>query len=400
MSNMELLSHRIKNLNESETLQMAKLGRELRSNGLDIIDLSLGEPDFPTPRHICEAAKKAIDDGFTKYTPVAGFLDLREAICEKFKRENHLIFSPEQIVVSTGAKQSIANAMMVLLDEGDEVILPAPYWVSYREMIKLAGGKMIKIPSAVEHNFKINAGQLRAAITDKTKIFCFSSPCNPTGTVFTRDELKAFADVLAEHKNIFVIADEIYEHIIFTGHHESMAQFENIRERVIIVNGVSKAYSMTGWRIGYIGAEKWIAHACDKMQGQITSGASSISQRAALAALTSSQEETMKMCRAFHRRRDLILKLLGEINGLKVNKPEGAFYVFPDVTNFFGKANGRFFIKNADDLCLYLIHHAHVSVVTGAAFGDPNCIRISYAASEEKITKAVAAMKKALEELQ
>lgn len=396
---MEVLSHRINRLNESETLQMAKLSRELRTKGYDIIDLSLGEPDFPTPFHICEAAKKAIDDGYTKYSPVAGYLDLRQAISEKFKRDNHLNFSPDQIIVSAGAKQSIANVMMVLIDPGDEVILPSPYWVSYREIIKLAEGTMVIIPSSVERNFKITANELEEAITPRTKAFCFSSPCNPTGSVYTKEELKALAGVLARHAGIFVISDEIYEFINFLGHHESMAQFDSLKDRVVIVNGCSKAYAMTGWRLGYIGAPLWIAKACDKMQGQITSGASSISQRAALAAITSDQTETLKMCDAFRHRRDLVSGMLSDIPGIKTNNPDGAFYFFPDVTSFFGKSDGKEIIMSADDLCMYLIYNAHVSVVTGKAFGDENCIRISYATSEEKLTKALQRMKEALAKL-
>ena len=396
---MEVLSHRINRLNESETLQMAKLSRELRIKGYDIIDLSLGEPDFPTPLHICEAAKKAIDDGYTKYSPVAGYLDLRQAISEKFKRDNHLNFSPDQIIVSAGAKQSIANVMMVLIDPGDEVILPSPYWVSYREIIKLAEGTMVIIPSSVERNFKITAEELEEAITPRTKAFCFSSPCNPTGSVYTKEELKALADVLARHAGIFVISDEIYEFINFLGHHESMAQFDSLKDRVVIVNGCSKAYAMTGWRLGYIGAPLWIAKACDKMQGQITSGASSISQRAALAAITSDQTETLKMCNAFRHRRDLVSGLLSDIPGIKTNNPDGAFYFFPDITSFFGKSDGKEIIMSADDLCMYLIYNAHVSVVTGKAFGDENCIRISYAASEEKLITGLKRMKEALEKL-
>jgi aspartate aminotransferase len=396
---MEVLSHRINRLAESETLQMAKLSRELRSKGFDIIDLSLGEPDFQTPAHICEAAKKAIDEGYTKYPPVAGFLDLRQAISEKFKRENNLTFSPEQIIVSTGAKQSIANVMMVLLDPGDEVILLSPYWVSYREIIKLGEGTMVVVSSTVETNFKTTAEELEKAISPRTKIFCFSSPCNPSGTVYSKEELQSFAEVLARHPGIFVISDEIYEHINFTGKHESIAQFESLKDRVIVVNGCSKAYAMTGWRVGYIGAPLWIAKACDKMQGQITSGTCSIAQRAALTAITADQSETTRMTAEFRKRRDLVLSMLAEIPGVKSNHPEGAFYVFPDVSAFFGKSNGEQLIMNGEDLCNYLIYHAHVTLVTGKAFGDENCIRISYAASEEKLKEALKRMKDALAKL-
>lgn len=396
---MEVLSHRINRLAESETLQMAKLSRELRSKGFDIIDLSLGEPDFQTPSHICDAAKKAIDDGYTKYPPVAGFLDLRQAISEKFRRENDLSFAPEQIVVSTGAKQSIANVMMVLLDPGDEVILLSPYWVSYREIIKLGEGTMVVIPSTVESNFKITAEELEKAISPRTKIFCFSSPCNPSGTVYSKSELQAFAEVLAKHPGIFVISDEIYEHINYTGRHESIAQFEAIKDRVIVVNGCSKAYAMTGWRVGYIGAPLWIAKACDKMQGQITSGTCSIAQRAALAAITSDQAETARMATEFNKRRELVLRMLADIPGMKANDPQGAFYVFPDVSAFFGKSNGEQIIMDGDDLCSYLIYHAHVTLVTGKAFGNDNCIRISYAASEDQLIEALKRMKEALARL-
>jgi aspartate aminotransferase len=393
------LSQRISRLTESETLQMAKLSRELRSKGADVIDLSLGEPDFNTPAHICEAADRAMKEGFTKYPPVAGFIELRQAIAEKFQRENQLHYTPDQILVSTGAKQCIANIMMVLVNPGDEVIIPAPYWVSYREIIKMAEGNMVTIPSTVENDFKITAEQLENAITPKTKVLCFSSPCNPSGSVYTRAELKSFAEVLKKYPRIFVISDEIYEHINFTGHHESIAQFDFIKDRVIIVNGVSKAFAMTGWRIGYLAAPAAITRACDKMQGQITSGANSIAQRAALAALSGSQQPTRQMCAAFQNRKDLVVKLLNMIPGLKANNPKGAFYVFPEVKSFYGKSSSDTMIQNADDLCMYLLHQAHVTVVTGRAFGNDDCIRISYAASEERITEGLQRMKKALANL-
>lgn len=398
--NMDLLAQRLSKLTESETLQMAKLSRELKAKGIDIIDLSLGEPDFDTPQHIKDAAKKAIDDGYTKYTPVSGYLDLRVAISEKFKRENNLEFSAEQIVVSTGAKQSLMNTMFSLLNAGDEVIVPSPYWVSYREMVKLADGITVEIKSDVESNFKITAAQLEAAITPKTKLFCFSSPCNPTGTVYTRDELKSFADVLEKYPDIIIVSDEIYEHINFLSAHESIAQFENMKNRVVIVNGVSKAYAMTGWRIGYSASPIAVAKASDKIQGQITSGPSSISQRASLAALTGTQEPTTKMRDAYLQRRNLVASLLNEISGLKINKPDGAFYFFPEVSFFFGKKFNRTEIKNADDLCMYLIHEGRVSIVTGKAFGNGNCVRISYATSEEKLREGMKRMKEALQKLQ
>lgn len=397
---MNLLSDRINLLTESETLQMAKLSRELKAKGRDIIDLSLGEPDFDTPQFIKEAAKKAIDDGYTKYTPVAGFLDLRKAIAEKFHRENNLNYSPDQIVVSTGAKQSLANIMLVLLNPGDEVICPSPYWVSYREMLKLAGGTLVKVDAKLENDFKITPEQLKAAITSKTRIFCFSSPCNPTGAVYSKEELRALADVLALHENIFVVSDEIYEHINFIGKHESIAQFDNMKDKTVIVNGCSKGYAMTGWRLGYIGAPKWIADACEKVQGQITSGTSSVSQRAALAALSGDLTETNKMRDAFLKRRDLVADLLKEIPGIKVNHPEGAFYFFPDVSTYFGKKYKDYIVNSADDLCMFLLNEGNVSVVTGSAFGEKKCIRISYATSEEKLTEALRRIKISLQKLE
>ena len=396
---MELIAERITRLAESETLQMAKMSREMKSKGFDIIDLSLGEPDFQTPQHIEDAAKKAIDDGYTKYTPVAGYMDLREAIVNKFKRDNQLDFTVDQIVVSTGAKQSLSNIMMSLINPGDEVIIPSPYWVSYREMVKMADGKMVNIKAGVEQNFKITAQQLEKAITPKTKLFCFSSPCNPTGAFYSKTELKSLADVFAKHPNVFVIADEIYEFINYTGKHESIAQFKEIKDRVIIVNGCSKAFAMTGWRVGYIAAPAWIAKACEKIQGQVTSGTCSISQRAALAALTSDLIPTFKMRDAFHHRRDLIYGLLKDIPGLKCSNPDGAFYMFPDVSSFFGKTDGTTTVKNAEDLSFYLLNKAHVAVVTGTAFGDGNCMRLSYATSDEKITEGVKRIKNALAQL-
>jgi aspartate aminotransferase len=399
MSNPDL-SARINILSESQTIGMSKLSRELSSKGVDVINLSLGEPDFITPVHIRDAAKKAIDEGFTHYTPISGFAELRKAISEKFKRENNLDYSPDQIVVSTGAKQAIANVILSLVNPGDEVIIPLPYWVSYIEVVKLAEGKSVAMNTTLENDFKITSAQLEAAITPKTKLLIFSSPCNPTGTVFTRDELKAFADVLAKHPNVYVLSDEIYEHINFLKHHESIAQFENVKDRVIIVNGVSKGYAMTGWRIGYIGAAKWIADACDKMQGQFTSGTSSISQKAAEAALTTNNKPTLEMQEAFHRRRDLVVKLIREIPGIKINEPQGAFYVFPDVSSYFGKSDGEKTIHNATDLSMYLLYTAHVSVVTGEAFGNGNYVRISYAAADDKLVEAIRRIKEALSKLQ
>jgi aspartate aminotransferase len=395
-----MLAERIAQLTESETLQMAKLSRELKAQGKDIIDLSLGEPDFDTPAFIKEAAKKAIDDGYTKYTPVAGYLELRQAISAKLLRDNGLHYSPDEIVVSTGAKQSIANVVMVMVNPGDEVIIPAPYWVSYREIVKLAEGKFVVVPTSIENEFKITPQQLEAAITAKTKLFIFSSPCNPTGTVYTHKELKALAEVFAKYPNIYIISDEIYEYINFVGKHESIAQFSELKDRVIVVNGCSKGYAMTGWRIGYIASSAQIAKACDKMQGQITSGTSAVSQRAALAALSGPLDETQKMRNAFLKRRDLVLHKLKQIPGIRPNQPGGAFYVFPDVSFYFGKSFGNYKINTADDLCMYLIHEAGVSLVTGNAFGDANCIRVSYATSEEKLIIALDRISAALSKLQ
>ena len=393
---MQLLSNRITRLEESQTLAMTRMSRELQQQGIDIINLSLGEPDFNTPEFIKEAAKKAIDDNFTHYMPVAGYLDLREAISEKFRRDNKLNYSPEQIIVSTGAKQSVANALLCLLNPGDEVLVPAPYWVSYIEMIKLADAVPVIIPSSIENNFKVTPQELKKHITAKTKMMIFSSPCNPTGSVYSRNELKAIAKLISEYKNIFIVADEIYEHINFIGKHHSIAQFDFIYDKVVTINGVSKGFAMTGWRIGYIGAPLPIAKACDKMQGQFTSGASSIAQKAAKAAVSMDSSITHQMRDEFKRRRDLVLKKMKEIPGIKANTPEGAFYIFPDVTYYFGKKYKEIKIKNATDLSMFLLTHAHVALVTGEAFGDSNCIRFSYAASENKLVEALKRMKDAL----
>ena len=396
---MQELAKRIANLNESATIKMAQLTRELKSQGRDIIDLSLGEPDFETPEHIKAAAKKVIDDGFTHYTPVAGYLDVRKAIAEKFMRENGLLYTPEQIVISTGAKQSIINAVLCLVNPGDEVILPTPFWVSYSAMVKLAEGTIVEIPTSIESDFKITPEQLEKAITPKTKLIMFSSPCNPTGTVYTKDELKALAEVVARHENVYIISDEIYEHINFTGQHASMAQFDFIYDRVVTVNGLSKAYAMTGWRLGYIGAPLWIAKACDKIQGQYTSATCSITQRAAIAALEGDVETTLTMKAAFLRRRDLVFQMMQNIKGLKFNNPQGAFYFFPDVSNYFGKTYNGNTINNADDMAMYLLNEGNLSVVTGSAFGDQNCIRFSYATSDDKLVEAMKRLKIALEKL-
>lgn len=390
------LSLRVTSLAESQTIGMSKLSRELKAQGLDIVNLSLGEPDFVTPLHIREAAKKAIDDGFTFYPPIAGYADLRKAISEKFKRENNLDYAPDQVVVSTGAKQSIANVVLCLINPGDEVIIPMPYWVSYIEIVKLAEGKTVPIPTTLESDFKISPAQLEASITPKTKLFIFSSPCNPTGTVYTKDELLALAEVFRKHPSVYILSDEIYEHINFGGGHQSIAQFDFIKDRVIIVNGVSKGYAMTGWRIGYIGAPKFIAQACDKMQGQFTSAASSIAQKAAEAALTLNNQPTLDMQAAFLRRRDLVLKLMKDIPGWITNKPEGAFYVFPNVSSYFGKSYNGEVIQNATDLCMFLLNIGHVSLVTGDAFGEPSCLRFSYAAADDQLIEAIKRIKEAL----
>lgn len=390
------LSRRVTSLAESQTIGMSKLSRELSAKGIDIVNLSLGEPDFVTPQHIRDAAKKAIDDGYTFYPPISGYAELRKAVSAKFKRENNLDYNPDQVVISTGAKQSIANVVLCLVNPGDEVIIPLPYWVSYIEIVKLAEGVTVPIHTTVQSEFKITPEQLEAAITPKTKLFIFSSPCNPTGSVYTRDELKALADVFAKHPNVFILSDEIYEHINFLDAHQSIAQFDFIKDRVIIVNGVSKGYAMTGWRIGYIGAPKYIAEACDKMQGQFTSAASSIAQKAAEAALTLDNRPTMEMKEAFLRRRNLVLGLMKDIPGIILNEPKGAFYLFPDVSSYFGKSDGETVIKDASDLCMYLLHKGHVSLVTGDAFGEPNCLRFSYAAADEKLVEAVKRIRHAL----
>jgi len=390
------LSNRINAMATSATLAMAAKARELRNEGKDIIGLSLGEPDFNVPEFVKEAAINAVNENYHSYTPVDGYADLKNAIITKFKRDNHLTYSPSQIVVSTGAKQSLANLAMVLLNEGDEVLLPAPYWVSYSDISKLAGGVPVEIPTSIDSDFKITPESLEAAITPKTKMMIYSSPCNPSGSVYSKKELRALADVLVNYPDIIVISDEIYEHINFTEIHASMATFEDMYDRTVVVNGVSKAYSMTGWRIGYIGAPEWIARACNKMQGQITSGANCIAQRATITALESSPSKIQFMVNAFKERRTIILDLLAEIPGFKTNIPQGAFYVFPDISYYFGKTLNGTTINNASDFSLYLLENANVATVTGEAFGDPNCIRISYAASEENIVEALKRIKEAL----
>jgi len=396
-----ILSDRINNMEESATLAMAKKARELKGQGIDIISLSLGEPDFKTPQHVQDAAKYAIDEGkYFSYPPVAGYQDLREAIAEKLRTQNKIVEAKaENIVLSTGAKHSIANIFMCLLNEGDEVVIFSPYWVSYAEIIKLAGGVPVLIEGTLENNFKATAAQLEEAITDKTKAVIYSSPCNPTGSVFSKEELEAIADVVKKHKDIYVIADEIYELINFTGQHASMGALPDMFDRTITVNGFSKGYAMTGWRVGYICAPVFIAKACEKIQGQFTSGGTGIAQRAALAAITGDQAPSKEMEKAYFNRRELVLDLLRDIPGIKTHVPEGAFYFFPDVTAFFGKSNGEHKIENADDFCLYILNQAHVSLVTGAAFGAPNCVRLSYAASEEELKEALKRIKDAVAKL-
>lgn len=393
------LSERLQSMEESATIAMSQKSRELKAEGKDVISLSLGEPDFNTPEFIKDAAKQGMDENYTTYTPVPGYLDLREAISRKFKRDNNLDYHADQIVVSTGAKQSIANVVMSIVNPGDEVIIPAPYWVSYREIVKVAEGEVVSVSAGIETDFKITGEQLSAAITPKTKMMIFSTPCNPTGSVYSKEELRELADVIIQHPQMVVICDEIYEHINFNSKHESLAQFADVKNQVVTVNGVSKAWAMTGWRLGYIGANKEIAKACGKIQGQFTSGTSSITQRAVIAAMDADPAEVSEMVKAFEKRRTLVLNALSEIEGVKTNVPGGAFYVFPDVSYFYGKAHAGVTIGNANDLAMYLLNEALVALVSGEAFGDPNCIRISYAASEETLTEAMRRLKEALEKL-
>ena len=393
------LSSLLNRFNEPETLKMAKLGRELRAKGIDVIDLSLGEPDFDTPQHIKDAAIKAINDNWSHYTPVPGFLDLREAVCTKLKRDNHLDYAPENIVTSTGAKQSLANAILALVDEGDEVIIPTPYWVTYSELVKIARGKVVEIRTSVENHFKATAAEVEAAITPRSKVFMFSSPCNPSGAEYNKAELEALAAVFRKHPHIAIISDEIYEYINFVGKHESIAQFEDLKDRVVLINGLSKGFAMTGWRLGYIAASAQIAKACEKLQGQFTSGTNSITQKAAVAALTGDLRPSMEMTEEFTRRRARTLQLVSEIPGFKCFEPEGAFYVFPDVSAYYGKSDGTQTIQNADDLSMYILNNAHVSSVMGDAFGEPKCVRFSFANSMGNIEKAWGRIKEALAKL-
>ncbi len=383
------LSSLVDRMAESETLKMARMARELRAEGHDVISLSLGEPDFDTPNHIKKAATQALKEGYTKYTPVAGLLDLQKAISLKFKRDNDLDYSPAQIVVSNGAKQSVANLCLALLDPGDEVVVFSPYWVSYWEIVKMAGGVPVPVKAGVKTDFKPTPAQLEKAITERTKFVLFSSPCNPTGTVFARKELEAYARVIEKWPNLLVVSDEIYEYINFTGQHASIGAIPSMRDRTVTINGFAKGFAMTGWRLGYIGAPKAVADACSKIQGQFTSGASAFGQKAGITALLATQRPTDKMRKAFLKRRNLVLKLIAAIPGIRCNKPMGAFYVFPDISYFFGKSDGKTTIRNADDFCDYVMLTAHVGVVSGSAFGDDDCFRLSYAASEEQLKEAI-----------
>lgn len=393
---MENLSNRVNSLSPSATIAMNQKSRDLQAKGINVINLSVGEPDFFTPDHIKAAAKKAIDDNFSFYPPVPGYPDLLKAITEKFKRENNLDYTPQQIIVSCGAKHSLANAMMSLINKGDEVIIPAPYWVSYLEQVKLCEGNPIVIEAKFEDNFKITSKQLEAAITPRTKALLLCSPSNPSGAVYSKAELRALADVLQKHPGIFVISDEIYEHINFIGGHETIAQFDDMKERTVLINGVSKSYAMTGYRIGYMAGPLWLAKACDKLQGQMTTGATTVSQKAAAAALSGDQACVAEMRKAFRRRKELVVKMVKEIPELQVYDPEGAFYVFPKVNAYYGKSFNGTSINTSNDLCLYLLEHGHIATVPGEAFGDPDCIRISFATSDEKLVDAMNRMKNAL----
>lgn len=397
---MKNLSDRLNSFEESATLAMAAKAREFKSRGIDVISLSLGEPDFKTPKHICDAAKQAIDEGkYFAYPPVAGYPDFREAIANKYNKENNVPYKAENIIVSNGAKQSIANSMLAILNPGDEVIIFSPYWVSYDALVRLAEGKPVLVKGGIENDFKVTAAQVEAAITSKTRIIIFSSPCNPTGSVFSKSELAAIADVVQKHENILVIADEIYEHVNFTGEFVSFASLPGMFERTITVNGFAKGFAMTGWRIGYIGAPKWIADGCNKIQGQLTSANCSIAQRAALAAITSDLTPTFKMVEAYKKRREIVYALLQEIPGVKSNFPEGAFYFFPDVSYYYGKSDGERIITTGDDFCMYMLEKANVSLVPGGAFGEENCVRLSYAASEADLREALSRIKKTLSAL-
>jgi aspartate aminotransferase len=389
----------LQRFSEPETLKMAKLGRELRAQGIDVIDLSLGEPDFDTPQHIKDAAVKAIQDNWSHYTPVSGFLDLREAVCTKLKRDNNLDYKPENIVVSTGAKQSLANVILALVDENDEVLIPTPYWVTYSELVKIARGRVVEIKTKATDGFKITPAQLEASITPHTRVFLFSSPCNPSGAVYSKEELEGLVNVFRKYPNIHIISDEIYEYINFAGKHESIAQFADIKDRVIIVNGLSKGFAMTGWRIGYIAADVAVAKACEKLQGQFTSGTCSIAQKAGVAALTTDLRPSFEMTEEFTRRRARVLELIKDVPGMICTEPDGAFYIFPDISAYYGKSDGQTTIHTSGDFCMYILNTANVSSVMGEAFGDPDCVRFSFANSMENIEKAWARIKVALAKL-
>jgi len=393
------LAQRLNSITEPQTIKMAKLSRELKAKGINIVELSLGEPDFKTPEHICNAAIKAMNDGFTKYPPVAGFPDLLEAISTKLKRDNNLDYPANQIIVSTGAKQSLANAILCLVDPGDEVIIPTPYWVTYAALVQLAHGVVKFIPCSIEAEFKLSPEQLEANITSKTKLFIFSSPSNPTGSVYSREELAGLVEVFKRHPQVVIISDEIYEYINYTGHHESIAQFEEIKDRVVIVNGMSKGFAMTGWRIGYLAGPRALVQACEKYQSQITSGTNSIAQKASVAALLSDLAPTYKMVESFKQRRDFIITALKKMPGVKCNDPEGAFYAFPDISSFFGASFGDHKINNDEEFSMYLLNEAHVATVCGSAFGEPNCVRLSFATSMTNLMEATERMQKALQKL-
>lgn len=394
-----ILSSILNRFNEPETLKMARLGRELRAKGFDVVDLSVGEPDFDTPQYIKDAAKKAIDENWSHYTPVSGYADLREAVCQKFKRDNGLSYKPENIVVSTGAKQSLANVVLSIIDKGDEVIIPTPFWVTYAALVQLAQGEVKLIRTTLENKYKITPEELEKAITPKTRLFMFSSPCNPSGSVYSRKELAALVEVFKKHPQVFIISDEIYEYINFAGGHESFGQFEELKERTIIINGLSKGFAMTGWRLGYLAAPAEIAKACEKLQGQFTSGTNAITQRAAITALTGPMDDTRAMVCEFSRRKKKVMELMHAIPGIEFPEPDGAFYAFPCVDHYYGKTDGEEKVQNADDLCMYLLNKAHVSTVTGSAFGDDRCIRLSFANSMENIEKGFARIGEALAKL-
>lgn len=394
------LAQRLNRVAEPQTIRMAKLGRELKAKGINIIDLSLGEPDFRTPEHICQAAVKAMEEGYFKYTPVMGLPELREAICQKLKRDNGLEYTADQIIVSTGAKQSLANVILSIIDPGDEVIIPTPYWVTYSALVELAEGKVTYIPCGIENDFKLTADRLEQEISDKTRMFIFSSPCNPTGSVYSKEELTALAEVFKRYPNVVIVSDEIYEYINYKGKHESIAQFPELKDRTVVINGMSKGFAMTGWRLGYLAGPKAIVQACEKLQGQFTSGANSITQRASITALTADLGPTHEMTKAFRERRDFVIESLRNMPGVQINNPEGAFYAFPNISSFIGKTDGSTTIIDDEALSMYLLHNAHVSTVNGGAFGNPNCIRISFATSMDTLKEAMERMRTALARLQ